>query len=121
MAVDGQNVGQEIRDIRLVVDDENPLRDARVHDLRNLGLGQPLRGRDGEPDDEDRPPPHLALDLDASAVRLHDPLTQGQPEPGSLAGGLRREEWLEDSRSNHGRNPGPGIGDREAHPGSRRI
>src|SRR5437879_5050528 len=45
---------------------------------------------------EGRSPSLLGLHLDAAAVRPHDPVADGEPEPHPLALGLGREEGVED-------------------------
>src|SRR5512137_119793 len=47
-------------------------------------------------DDELRPRPDLALDVDLAAVALDGAVGHGQPQPGALATVLGREEGLED-------------------------
>ena len=51
--------------------------------------------------------------LDAAAVLRHDPERGRQPEAGTLAGGLRRVERIEDPRQALLRNAGAGVGDRD--------
>ena len=54
------------------------------------------------------PAPGREVHLDAPAVVGHDPLGDGEPEPGALPGRLGREEGVEDARQDVGRGcPGP--------------
>ena len=43
------------------------------------------------------PRPSFVVDMDRAAMRLHDPMAEGQPDPGSGADFLGGEERLEDA------------------------
>src|SRR5260221_4995615 len=100
---------------------------------RERGGPAARRGRhlDREMDLEQRPLPGL-LQLDAAAVRLHDSLGYGQPEPGPGGGRASPHRlecragdlgWHPDAVIEHtDRDPAlPGPGDADAHPGAGRI
>ena len=50
-----------------------------------------------------------------------DPLAERQAKPGAFPGRLGGEERVEDSRSDLGRDAGPGVGHFQANQRSRRL
>ena len=61
------------------------------------------------------PRPGAWRQLDAPAVRAHDPLRDRQPEPGALADVLGGEERIEDLGRQLGRHARPGVAHAHAH------
>src|SRR2546422_1777929 len=102
---------------------------SRVQISRQGGLPRrsPLLARDlaRQRDRECRPPPRAALYVDRAAVRLGDPLTDGeaQPRPGALAGararGVGPPEAVEDMGQVARRDADAGVGDRQRDPAIR--
>src|SRR5262245_36221651 len=84
--------------------------------MRTVAMGDRSSLPPGELEREAAAPPDLALEEDASAVRLHDVAHDGEPETGGtrLAAVLPLHEALEDALALLGRNAGTGV--RDAHP-----
>src|SRR5690348_12103373 len=97
---------------RLIVHDEHPLRLPgaawRVWDVRQLDV---RRRHERELDDEARAGHRANFRTDATSVLAHDPVGDGQSEPGAFANGLRREERIEDLREMLRCDPGTSVGD----------
>ncbi len=62
---------------------------------------------------ESRPHPCLALHVDEPLMLLHDPVDDGEPEPGPLPHVLGGEERLEDLAPRGVVHPQAGIGNRD--------
>src|SRR5881396_504020 len=94
-------------------------------ELMTAALGLRRRRLAWQRDGERRPPPRAAHDIDAPAVRLGDPLADGEAQPGAgaLTGAracrVGAPEAIEDVREIPRRDADPRVGDAEGDPAVR--
>ena len=98
VALRRQELGQDVVDDRLVVDDVDDAFAAHGRCPRRRGGRLPgAVAADRQGDGERRAAADLALDVDAAVVLLDDGVADGQAETGPLADALGREERIEDA------------------------
>src|ERR1700735_2634568 len=107
-----KNVDHQLRDRRLIFDDENAswsvLRGFRRGGGENVGEGVWNRD-DRQVDDETGARAGPAFEGDFSAMLMNDAVDDGEPQAGSCARRLTCEKRLEDTRRVFGRDAGPII------------
>ena len=96
VAVRLENMQGEVPELLLVLRQQDGFRAPRTVDPLPLSRSFYDSFALGQIDLERRAAPRLAVDPDVSAALLDDPVDRGEPEPGALADGLRREERLEE-------------------------
>src|SRR5690348_14787399 len=111
VAVSAESTHQDTGDKRFIVYNENARlkrQNGRLGGLLRCNLYRLLFLADGQADEEAGSLPRLALDLDGSAVPLHDSPGDSKAEAGSLDA-ARREEGIEDTGDDFRRHSGSGI------------
>ena len=102
------------RDQRIVLDKKDAAAPRLAGRRRRRRLGRFARGG-GERHAERASPPWRALRLDAAAERGHDPVADGQPEPGTRPDRPRGEERIEDAGQHLGGHARAGVAHFEHH------
>ena len=107
-----EDVGDQLADFLLVVHHQ-AIEAGRVSGLPRRRLRRACRGG-WKPAGRSRmsePPPRYRLDLNRSAMRLHDAVAERQADPRSRPDLLGGEEGFEDARQDLLGDPGAGVGD----------